>query len=84
LILANRSWSQTIVSRLGSPNRALWWVAGGAAAFLACALYVPVLREVFRFSLLSAADVLLCVGVGLASILWFELVKVLNRRRTRV
>ncbi len=44
LILANRSWSQTIWSRFGSSNRALWWVAGGAAAFLAAALYVPVLQ----------------------------------------
>jgi P-type Ca2+ transporter type 2C len=84
LIFANRSWSQTIVSRLGSPNRALWWVAGGAAAFLACALYVPVLREIFRFSFLSAADVLLCVGVGLASIVWFELLKITNRNRVVV
>ena len=82
LILANRSWSQTIVSGLGSPNKALWWVIGGAAAFLACALYVPVLREIFRFSLLSAKDVLACVAVGAASVLWFELLKVINRRRT--
>ena len=83
LILANRSWSQTIVSRLGSPNRALWWVAGGATAFLACALYVPALREMFRFSRLSVAAVLSCVGVGAASIVWFELLKVANRARRR-
>jgi P-type Ca2+ transporter type 2C len=81
LILANRSWSQTILSRIGSPNRALWWVAGGAAAFLGCALYVPALRRVFHFSLLGAAEVMWCLAVGLASILWFEGLKVLNRRR---
>jgi P-type Ca2+ transporter type 2C len=84
LILANRSWSQTILSRIGSPNRALWWVAGGAAVFLGCALYVPALRRVFHFSLLSAADVAWCLAVGLASILWFEGLKVLNRRRVPV
>jgi Ca2+-transporting ATPase len=83
LIFANRSWSQTIVSRLGSPNWALWWVTGGAAAFLACALYVPALRRVFHFSVLSAWDVLLCVGVGLASIVWFELLKVAGRFKPR-
>jgi Ca2+-transporting ATPase len=76
LIFANRSWSQTIFARIGSPNRALWWVAGGAGAFLACALYVPVLREVFRFSLLHAADVAWCFALGGASILWFEAAKV--------
>jgi Ca2+-transporting ATPase len=83
LILANRSWSQTIWSRFAYTNRALWWVAGGAAVFLGAALYVPALRAIFRFSQLSAADVLLCVVVGLASILWFELLKVVNRRRLR-
>jgi P-type Ca2+ transporter type 2C len=83
LIMANRSWSQTILARFRTPNRAFWWVAGGAAAFLGAALYVPVLREVFRFSRLSAADVLLCLVMGLASIVWFELLKVVNRRRLR-
>ncbi len=83
LILANRSWSQTILARVGTPNRALWWVAGGAAAFLAAALYVPVLRRVFHFSQLSALEVLACLVVGLVSILWFELLKVVNRRRVR-
>jgi P-type Ca2+ transporter type 2C len=84
LILANRSWTQTILSRLASPNAALWWVAGGAAAFLGLALFVPVLRSIFHFSPLSAVDVLACVGVGAASILWFELLKVVNRSRGRL
>jgi Ca2+-transporting ATPase len=83
LILANRSWSQTIWSRFGYSNRALWWVAGGAAVFLAAALYIPVLRRVFHFSQLSAPDVLLCLVVGLGSIGWFELLKVVNRKRIR-
>jgi len=83
LILANRSWSQTIWTRLQYSNRALWWVAGGAAAFLAAALFLPVLRRVFHFSQLSALEVLLCLVVGLGSILWFELLKVVNRRRVR-
>ena len=83
LILANRSWSQTIWSRFRYSNRALWWVAGGAAVFLAAALYVPALRAVFHFSRLSAMDLLLCLVVGLGSIGWFELLKVVNRRRLR-
>jgi Ca2+-transporting ATPase len=83
LIFVNRSWSQTIVSRLRSPNWALWCVTGGAAAFLGCALYIPALRHVFRFSVLSMWDVLLCVGVGAASVIWFELLKVAGPRLTR-
>ncbi len=79
LIWANRSWSETIFSRLFSPNWALWLVNGGAALFLGCALYVPALREVFRFSALSARDVAVCVAFGVASTVWFELVKVAAR-----
>jgi Ca2+-transporting ATPase len=81
LIFVNRSWGESTVSRLRVPNKALWWVTGGAVAFLACALYVPVLRRVFRFAYLSPLDVALCVLVGLGSVLWFEVIKI--RRRVR-
>ena len=81
LIFANRSWTESIFTRLRMPNRALWWVTGGASLFLALALSVPALREVFRFAVLSPLDVLLCVGIGAASVLWFELPKLVNRQR---
>ena len=48
LILTNRSWSRTILNTLRSPNRALWWVLGGAAVFLGIILYVPFMRSLFR------------------------------------
>jgi P-type Ca2+ transporter type 2C len=75
LIFVNRSWTESALGRLRARNLALWWVTGGAAAFLACALYVPVLRRVFRFAYLSPFDIALCIGVGLASVLWFDLAK---------
>ena len=83
LIFANRSWSQTILARLGSRNWALWCVTGGAAVFLGCALYIPALRGVFKFSVLSVWDVLMCVGFGAASTVWFELLKVFKWTRAR-
>ena len=51
-------------------------LAGGAAAFLACALYVPALRRVFHFSYLTPLDVAFCVMFGVASVVWFELSKI--------
>jgi Ca2+-transporting ATPase len=83
LIFANRSWSQTILSRLGSRNYALWCVTGGAAVFLGCALYIPALRGLFKFSVLSVWDVLMCVAFGAASTVWFELLKVFKWTRGR-
>jgi Ca2+-transporting ATPase len=83
LILTNRSWSKTILQMFRSPNRALWWVVGGALAFLAVALYVPAVRGLFSFDMLHATDVALCLGAGAFSIAWFELLKLVNARRQR-
>ncbi len=84
LILTNRSWTRTIVSMLREPNRALWWVVGGAALFLALVLYVPVLRDLFRFAPLHTVDLLICLIAGSISVLWFETIKILRAARNRV
>jgi Ca2+-transporting ATPase len=75
LILANRSWSTTLLASLRTPNPALWWVIGGTLGFLAFVLYVPGLREVFGFTTLHANDVLLALAAGATGIMWFELFK---------
>jgi len=79
LILANRSWSRTILQTLSSPNPALWWVVGGAVLFLAMAIYVPPLRDLFGFAYLHLIDIAVCFMAGMTSIIWFEAMKVLGR-----
>jgi len=81
LILTNRSWTRTIVSTLSSPNVALWWVLGGTAVFLGLVLYVPFLRALFRFSFLHPSDILICLAAGVCSIMWFEVLKIFNKKR---
>jgi P-type Ca2+ transporter type 2C len=83
LIFANRSWSQSIIVTLRSPNRALWWVVGGALTFLAMVLYIPDLRDVFRFAVLPPAELAICLGAGLLSMVWFEIVKLARSRRVQ-
>jgi Ca2+-transporting ATPase len=80
LILTNRSWTRTALSMFREPNRALWWVVGGAAAFLGLVLYVPFLRNLFRFAPLHAYDLAICLAAGAASVLWFEIMKLIRRR----
>ncbi|MCE5197737.1 MAG: cation-translocating P-type ATPase [Armatimonadota bacterium] len=75
LILANRSWSRISIDMLRSPNRAFWWVLGGAIIFLAMVLYIPALRALFSFSTLHVGDILICIGAGLVSIVWFDILK---------
>ena len=81
LILTNRSWSRTILETLRTPNRALWWVVGGALVFLAAVLYIPFLRELFGFAYLHFLDIAICFMAGITSILWFEGLKMINGRR---
>jgi Ca2+-transporting ATPase len=80
LILTNRSWSRTILETLNSPNAALWWVIGGALVFLGAVLYIPFLRDLFGFAFLHFIDLAICFMAGIASILWFEGLKLLSSR----
>jgi Ca2+-transporting ATPase len=83
LILTNRSWTRTIFSMFREPNGALWWVVGGAAAGMAMVLYIPFLRNLFHFGILHPVDVAICIGAGIVSILWFELLKLWRARLHR-
>jgi Ca2+-transporting ATPase len=80
LIFTNRSWSRSIRSTLRSANSALRWVFGGALVFLGLVLYIPFLRTLFHFSFLHPTDLLICLGAGGVSILWFEWLKSLQQR----
>jgi Ca2+-transporting ATPase len=81
LILTNRSWSRTILDTVGNRNPALWWVTGGAIAFLTLVLSVPFLRGLFHFARLHTVDLALCFAAGVVSILWFEGLKAYRRGR---
>ena len=81
IILANRSWTLSILGSLRNPNAALWWVLGGTIAFLALVLYWPVAQRLFHFAPVRGLDLLLACVAGFASILWFEVLK-LRRRWT--
>jgi P-type Ca2+ transporter type 2C len=81
LILINRSWTRSIFSMLKSPNRALWWVLGGAILFLSMILYVPFLQKLFHVTSLVPKDLVICLIAGAVSIGWFEILKILNRRK---
>jgi Ca2+-transporting ATPase len=81
LILTNRSWTETIFHTLREPNKALWWVSGGATAMILAVLYVPFLRSLFHFAPVMPHDLVLCLAGGLISVLWFEAYKVIARRR---
>lgn len=81
LILTNLSWTRNVFEIIRDPNPAMWWVISGALALISAALYVPFLRELFGFGILHVNDVILCVAAGLFSIAWFEIVKMIAKKR---
>jgi P-type Ca2+ transporter type 2C len=83
MILAGRTFSTSIVRALSRPNPVLWIVLGSDAVLLASILSLPTMRELFRFGPLHPDDLLLCIGVGFATLLVLELLKRPFRRSVR-
>jgi P-type Ca2+ transporter type 2C len=81
LIFANRSWSHSILTTLRIPNKALWWVSGGAVGFLTLVLTVPYLRNLFKFAPLHRWELALIAVACLISMLIAESVKTKWLRR---
>ena len=82
LVFTNRSWTRSLWQTLRLPNPTLWRVTGAALLLLAIVLYVPPVRELFRFAPLHAPDLIFCVTAGVMSVLWFELFKRFGRMPT--
>jgi Ca2+-transporting ATPase len=80
LILTNRSWSETILSTLRSPNMALLTVFAGTLVCLFLVLYIPAIQDLFRFGPIMPSDLLISAGAGILSVVWFEIFKYRNKR----
>lgn len=81
LIFSNRSRTRTMLESLRTPNPAIWIVSGLALGLLLLALYLPFLQTVFRFAALPTMELLIAICVGMASVLWFEIVKSIRHAR---
>jgi P-type Ca2+ transporter type 2C len=83
LILSNRFWSKNILSSLRYKNTALLIIVAATLTLLTLVIYVPFLRDLFRFGFLHPNDLAICVGAGVACILWFEAVKYFSRVKSQ-
>jgi len=81
LILTNRSWSETIISTIRTPNKAMTWVFVGTISSLLLILSLPELRDLFRFDSLPAGGIIICTLAAVVSVLWFEAWKLFNLRK---
>ena len=81
LIFSNRSRTATLWTTLRTPNRTLWLVTGVTLGLMSLTLYWPWMAQLFNFEPLPLRYLLIATGLGLSSVLWFEMIK-FGRRRT--
>jgi Ca2+-transporting ATPase len=78
IILTNRSWTDNIFGIIATPNKAVFWVVGGALFFMVLILNVPFFIELFQFEKLHLVNIIICSTAGISTIIWFEIYKVLK------
>ncbi len=84
LTLVNRSFEHSVFSTLRYHNPVLRGILVITIVLLFALLYVPVLRDFFHLASPAAGPLLVAVGTGLVSVLWFEGVKWWKRRSMKV
>jgi Ca2+-transporting ATPase len=83
LTLVNRSFHDSVWTTFRHRNP---WIPGIISATLlltALLLYIPSWSHFFGFTTLSLPWLALCIGTGLLSVFWFEVVKWISRERLK-
>jgi P-type Ca2+ transporter type 2C len=83
LTLVNRSFTYSFISTLKNKNNLLPIVLIISLAVLIMSIYLPTIRDIFEFSVLSFKTLLLCLGMGFAGVIWVEVYKFYNRHKTK-
>lgn len=83
LILSNRFWSKNVLSSLRYKNTSLSIIIAATLVTLTLVIYVPALRELFSFGPLHLNDLAICFGAGIICTMWFEIVKIFSRPRSK-
>lgn len=76
LILVNRSWSQSIITKLRSAsNSYLFSIMGVTIAAVLIALNFEIISRFFQFGNLAAFEIILAFVIGSLVAIWFEILK---------
>ena len=79
LTLVNRSFYYSIFTTLKYKNNLVFIITGITITITGLLLYVKPLTDFFLFEHLNLTQLSIAIGVGVASVVWYELVKVWKR-----
>lgn len=83
LTLINRSFYYSIITTMAYKNKMVFAVISITMAILGIVLFIPPVTKFFEFEAMGIQHLLICVVVGLSSVVWFEIVKVFKRRKPK-
>jgi Ca2+-transporting ATPase len=82
LTLVNRSFYYSIITTLKYKNNLVLIIIFITCLILALFLLIKPMRTFFEFESISLLQLFLCIGVGFISVMWFELYKLILRRKS--
>jgi len=79
LTLINRSFSYSILTTLKYKNNMVLLIIFITIAILTLLIYVKPLTAFFEFETLHSSQLLVCMGIGFLSVIWYEIVKLTKK-----
>jgi|SRR5680860_152416 len=80
LISVNLSWDKGIFRILKEANKVFFFVFFGALFSLLAVLYIPYFSHLFHLSPINLNDFILVAGISFIGVIWFEIVKIFNKK----
>ncbi|MCW8981682.1 MAG: cation-translocating P-type ATPase C-terminal domain-containing protein, partial [Altibacter sp.] len=81
LTFVNRSFYYSVFTTFKYKNRLVPWIIGLTVTIALLLLLVPPFASFFEFERLTTSQIILCLVIGLASVIWYEVIKWWKRRR---
>lgn len=80
LISVNLSWDKGIFRIIKEANKVFFFVFFGALFSLLAVLYIPYLSRLFHLVPIGINDFIFAAGISFVGVIWFEIVKIFNRK----
>jgi P-type Ca2+ transporter type 2C len=81
LTFVNRSFYYSILTTLRYRNNLVFLISIITVGLTTVIMLIPAITAFFQFDAMNGSQLLLSVGVGCLSVIWFELVKMWKRRK---
>jgi len=80
MTLVNRSFHYSVFTTIRYKNNLVPMIIGITIGITLLLLWVPLFSKFFQFEMITTAQLLVSIGVGMVSVLWIEIYKWMKRR----